>query len=786
MSSPDWKQVRDLLSEVLDLPAGERAAYLDSHCPSDALREEVESLLDAYVEGERFFSEGIDELHRKHTPAQVGPYRIAEAIGRGGMGVVYRGERADDQFERDVAVKVLPRGFSNDEAVRRFLHERQILAHLTHPQISQLFDGGVTEEGQPYFVMEYVEGVPIDTYCEQQQLSTPERLELFIEAAEAVQYAHRKLIVHRDLKPSNIFVTPDGHVKLLDFGIAKLLDDQDEAALVTRTGLHLMTPEYAAPEQIRSEEITTATDVYALGVVLYELLSGRRPYDLDGRRPSQIERIVCEDEVPRPSSQVGAAPETRPAPVRYELEGDLDTIVLKALRKEPERRYESVQSLIEDIQRFLQGRPVSARPDTAAYRMRKFVSRNRVPVAASVVVLALLVVYAATVTVQAREIARERDKAQAVTRFLTELFERGDPLVEQGPLDVHELVARGADRVHREMQEQPLVRAELSRVLGRVFTDLGEYDRARPLLEEALALHERQLGSASLEAARSAQALGYMLFRRGDHGRSDSLYVRAVSVLRNELDPDDARLISALNEQSLVLGEMGRVREAETVYRDVLERMRHTGDPDTAVVLHNLAVSLQEQGRIEESLPVHRVAVDARRAQSGDWTPGTATAEALRAHALHLAGHHAQADSLHRLALEKREELLPQGHPHIASSQVRYAWLLVDMGRFDEAEVLATRGRDNLRAILKEGHWQVAAAEGILGLAYMGEGRLQEAARLLTGTYEIFVDQFGTADVRTVNTAAALAQLYQLAGETERAAPYARLVEQARESGAPI
>ncbi|HKT61838.1 MAG TPA: serine/threonine-protein kinase, partial [Gemmatimonadales bacterium] len=394
MTSPDrWRRIEELLDGMLDLPPSERAAWLERACAGDeALRSEVEDLAARGEEHtglprppEALIAPALESLavaaSSEPSPDRVGPWRLVRELGRGGMGAVYLGERDDDQFRKQVAVKLLHRDVAGDDLVRRFRHERQILATLDHPHIARLLDGGVAA-GTPYIVMEYVDGVPLDLFCERHRLSVAGRLARFADVCAAVQYAHEHLIVHRDLKPTNILVTADGQVKLLDFGIAKLMDEEGVPATapLTRTGMHLMTPEYAAPEQVRGGRVTTATDVYALGVVLYELLAGRRPYDLRGRSPSEIERVICETEPLRPSTAVGRERSGRTEALRRRLRGDLDTIVLKALRKEPERRYPSTAALLEDLQRYRDGLPVRARPDTFAYRARKFAGRHRVGV----------------------------------------------------------------------------------------------------------------------------------------------------------------------------------------------------------------------------------------------------------------------------------------------------------------------------------------------------------------------------------------------------------------------
>ncbi|MBA2702862.1 MAG: serine/threonine protein kinase, partial [Blastocatellia bacterium] len=420
MTPERWQQVKDLLQSVLEQPTGEQTAFLNQAAGGDdPLRLEVESLLEFQEGNENFIETSALEITARSVGAesqdemagaQIGPFQVEREIGRGGMGAVYLAQQNDNHYQRQVAIKIIKRGMDSDEIVRRFRNERQILANLTHPNIAALYSGGTTDAGLPFFVMEYVEGKPINEYCEVQDLSIEERLKLFRTVCSAISYAHQNLVIHRDLKPSNILVTEAGVAKLLDFGIAKLLnaDDAPEAQM-TETMLRVMTPEYASPEQARGERMTTASDVYSLGVVLYELLTGRRPYHLKNRLPHEIAQIISERVPERPSTAISRAEEmpegagpttttqstgnTRPvelARLRRSLRGDLDNIVLMAMRKDPARRYQSVEQFSEDIRRHLERLPVRARKDTFDYRASKFVQRNKLRVAAAAIIFVTL------------------------------------------------------------------------------------------------------------------------------------------------------------------------------------------------------------------------------------------------------------------------------------------------------------------------------------------------------------------------------------------------------------
>ena len=437
MTPESWRRVRQILEQALEVSPDRRSVYLEEVCAGDkVLRREVEALIAADQQaGTGFLAGGAVEASSilaapeelvSLAGTRIGPYQIVEEIGHGGMGTVYRAVRADDQYRKEVAIKVVRGGLGDEFRLHRFLSERQILANLDHANIARLLDGGATEDGRPYVVMEYVEGRPIDEYCDQGKLPVPERLKLFRTVCSAVAYAHQRLVIHRDIKPVNILVTKDGDPKLLDFGIAKILDPADTGVDQTVTVMRLMTPEYASPEQVRGEPITTASDVYSLGVVLYGLLAGRRPYGPASRVPRDIVQAVIETEPEKPSASVTRAEtvtaqsvsETRdeiPEKLQRRLRGDLDNIVLKALRKEPERRYASVEQFSEDIRRHLEGLPVIARPDTFFYRSGKFVKRHKASVASAITVLLTLIVGLA-ITVHETYVARA-ERAKAEQRF---------------------------------------------------------------------------------------------------------------------------------------------------------------------------------------------------------------------------------------------------------------------------------------------------------------------------------------------------------------------------------
>lgn len=706
-----WQAVKDLFDAALEEDASRRDAFLKEACAEDAaLRAEVESLLHAH-EAEGPLDRAMDEMSALYRPEEgsslrerrVGPYELVDELGRGGMSRVFLARRADGQFEQEVAVKLLATGVPTPEARERFVAERQILASLDHPHIARLLDGGVSEAGQPYFVMEVVEGAPIDEYCEACRLSLPERLGLVLDVCDAVQYAHQTLVVHRDLKPTNILVTDAGQVKLLDFGIAKLLAPDallGGSAPHTRTGLLPMTPEYASPEQIRAAPISTASDVYQLGIVLYELLTGTRPYRVEGRTPRDVERVICEERPTRPSAavaQIDDGEDRSDGPVRDPsvLRGDLDTIVMKALRKEPERRYDAVEQLAEDLRRTLDGRPVSAHPDSWTYRGRKFVDRHRWGVAVAAVIVVLLAGYAATVTWYSQRtqtaLARaqaEAQKAQRTTDFLVGLFEQADPygtgsLPYTDTLTTGQLLERGVDRARSELSGQPEVQATMLRTLGRLYRQRGNYDEAEPLLEEALAIQREDPSSSPLDSAESLHELARLLRHKGEVERAERLYREALATQRDELgDAPHSGMAKNVSELGVIAARTGAYERADSLFREALSMRRalHGPDhPEVATALHALGLLHVVTGNLGDAEQMLRRSLEIRRNHVDDDTPLVAETLDRIGQVLVKQGKTDEAESLLEEAWAIRKAQFPEVHPARATS-------LANRGRLRRAE----------------------------------------------------------------------------------------------------
>jgi len=692
LDSDTWRRINDALDSLIDLPPDKSAEALDRLYGNDpALREQLAAILatDQAVEGylSRTARQGMMDAAAEGLDAELpplsgrvlGPWRLLHQIGRGGMGSVYAGERADGAFEQRVAIKFLGRGIASPELLARFRQERQILARLEHPNIARLVDGGVTEDGLWWFAMEYVDGYPITAWCEAHQTSTRGALELFQQVCRAVQYAHRNLVIHRDLKPSNILVSATGEVKLLDFGIAKILDPEGQGSGETLTAV-AMTPNYASPEQIRGEPPTTTSDVYALGVVLYEILTGTRPYRLKTGGLEEIRRAVLDEEPEAPSARRKRAGITR----------DLDNIVLTALRKEPERRYPSVEALSDDIQRHLEGRAVRASGRTFRYLASKFVRRNRVPVAAAALVLLALFggLYA---TARERDRARsEAAKATELKEFALNLFRVSAPEVGRGAnVTARELLDRGAARVERELKGHPAVQAEMWDLLGSVYKSLDLFTPASAMFQKSVAARRALQGQPDSLLSNSIREWGSCLYENGDLAAGEPLLREALAMDRRRFGDGHQRVALASGELAVLLNRKGQNAEAESLYRVAIRidsltvGMTHQ---NTATDVGNLGMMLYYDGRYNDARPYIERSLSIRERLFGRRHIDTALSLDQLALCLGALGEGDSGLALANEALGIRRQWLAPDHPDIAHSLANIAGVLRDNGRAGEAE----------------------------------------------------------------------------------------------------
>lgn len=736
MDPERWNRLSSVFINARERPSGERAAFLAEICGDDpALLQEVESMLAADMVGSEL---RLERGVLGHLPAgtRLGPYLVDALVAEGGMGEVYRAERVDGSYRQTVAIKVLRPGYRTAEAVRRFRLERQVLARLEHPDIAAILDGGTTRDGRPYLVLQYVAGIPITEFCLGKPLE--ERLRLLSRVARVVQFAHGRLIVHRDLKPSNILVQSDGSPRLLDFGIAKLLDPGSGEGLApaTRPDTRLLTPEHAAPEQLRGEPVSTATDVYALGVLLYSLLCGRRPFPTKGRQLTELEASILEDQPAPPSTLIGDRVERRT------VGGDLDRIALMALRKEPDRRYGSAAAFADDLDRYLEGKPVSAERDTWGYRTRKFVTRNRGWVVLGTAVSLVLLAALGSALWQGRRAAVERDRAEQeraaaedVVSMLTDLFRSANPRVVPGR-DTARVVSLldEAERRLDELRDHPDRQARLLRVLGTVRASRGQYAEGMTLLRRSWEVQRRLGPEAQTDAALTYFELANATANA--HGMSARPLIDSAINFLKALGNMDSITVKALRMRA----QMEASEPAARPYFDeaaALERPATT--TDSLAIAENLdgkAARLFNQGRAIEALALYRqvLAIVERKLPPGH--PDLLVVKGSVATALSATGALTEADSLSRELVQAQRRLYP-GTDGEAFAHARLATLLAMQGRNAEAETEYRATLDILSRAVAPDNDRIYSELRNLGVAIARQGRVEEGLALVDSAYRM-------------------------------------------------
>ena len=800
----EWSRIEAVLDDVLEREPADRPAAIAAACGDDrTLRAHVEALVAADTNASSFLetpaaeyaaavvraaTEDGDPDRGDRAGDLIGPYRVIREIARGGMGQVFLASRADGQFEQQVALKLVRSGPFGTEILDRFLRERQILARLQHPNIARLLDGGVTADGRPYFAMEYVDGAQITTYCNVRGLDLHQRLDLFTAVCDAVQYAHQNLVVHRDLKPSNTLVTAQGQVKLLDFGIAKVLHQEDEGPhdrTLTRLGSGPMTPEYAAPEQVRGEPVTTATDVYALGALAYELVTGRGPHTLTRLTAAEVERVITEREVDRPSQAVArgrgeagednAAARSRRLKLRRQLKGDLDTILLQALQKEPARRYASAGAFVDDIRRYQRGLPIAARRDSFGYRAGKFVRRNAIGVAAAVLVAASLVAGLIGTAWQARVASREAAKAREVSRFLSSLFEVADPArANADDITARELLDRGADRIESELAAQPDVQAEMMFLLGGISRKLNQYDRAQTLLDRALTLR----GGTARPSDAVADVTGELARLALDRGRPDDaerLHRDALEMRKASQGAGHASVGASMRDLAAVLTSRGKYEEAERLLREALLLHQSIYGPEHEEIasdLEELQSTLRGRGDPGAAVVAARRCLEMRLKLLGADHLDTATAMNNLAILLYDKWELAEAERLYRQVLTFDRRRLREVHSNTATVMNNLAFVLRDQGQYEEAERLYRSALDLDKRLFGAEHPYVATVMSNLATTLLKKGELDEAERLYRGALEMFTQVYGDGHWRVGAVAGGLATVLSLKGDDRAEAMY--------------
>ena len=773
-----WDQVKEILALALEQSPEERTGFVRQACGEDsAVRAEVESLLSYHGRADTLL-EDSPAANVLSFPAEVmvgkriGAYRIVREIGQGGMAVVYLGERDDQNYRKRVAIKMVKPGIGTEQVLRRFLNERQTLAALDHSNIVKLLDGGSTEDGLPYLVMEYVEGIPIDQYCDRNQLSVDDRLRLFRDVCSAVQYAHQNLVIHRDLKPGNILITSEGLPRLLDFGIAKLLNPECfQTPLITQTAWRPMTPGYASPEQVRGDTVTSATDVYSLGVLLYEILTGYLPYRVADNTWREIERLVCEEEPPRPSMRVSAdrarlkaTAETRKAEpkqlVRL-LRGDLDWITMKALEKDLGRRYATASELSADIGGHLSHEPVLARPASATYRARKYVRRHPLGVTVAAGLVLLLAGFAVTQSFQLRRITRERDRANRVIGFMEGMFKVLDPSEARGSsITAREILDTASNNIDVGLAQDPELQAEMMYVMGDVYKGLGLFPRAQLLFERSTDIRRRVLGPENGETLRSMDGLAWILNQEGHAAEAEKLQRETVATRRRVFGEENLDTLKSTSNLAWTLDREGHYAEAEKLDRKVLairRRVVKTEDRDTLATMNNLAATLGHEGHYAEAERLKRAILDIRQRTLGPDHPDTLTSMNNLAFTLQQEGHYAEAEKLQRETLNVQRRILGPEHPDTLRSMNNLANTLVHESHVADGVQLQREALSTKQRVLGPEHQDTLWAMNELALGLQGEGQYSEAEKLQQQTLKIQRRVLGPERPNTLSTMASLA-----------------------------
>ncbi len=850
-----WSDIKTIFYEAISLDESQRESFVNKVCKTPEIKQEVLSLLSAHNNSENYLEQSVVVLDPVKENISFfigklfGKYKIVKLIARGGMGLVYLGQR-DDEVKQQAAVKIIGPGFVTESVLKRFRNERQTLANLNHPNISKLLDAGITDDGIQFLVMEYIDGIPVDEYCDKNNLTIKERMKLFLKIASVVQYAHHNLVIHRDLKPSNILVTSDGEPKLLDFGIAKILDkDGSENDKLTIKGIANFTPEYASPEQVMGESITTASDVYSLGIVLYKLLTGHNPYKISSSLPTNVKQVVTKTEPPKPSDiiyktferksfdeVIRITPEsvskTREGSIEKlhkKLSGDIDNIVSMSIRKEPERRYPSIDLFAEDIERYLNDQPVSAHKDSFKYKAGKFFRRNKGPVITGSVIAILIMLGIAGIIWQSHLTAIERDnaklearKANEIKSFLLNMISSPDPGEDGKDVKMIDVIHKAAGSLSTELQGQKQIEAEIRTLIGNTYLNLGIYDSAAVELNKALKINNKIFGERSLEAAKSIKDLGQVYHYEGDFETAEKLYLQSLDLYKSMGDKPSLELAKILDLYATLLSDKGEYEKSEGITFDALkmaESINGPEDNDVLTIKNNLATAYNYDGKLDKADSLYRICLSTYRKKFGNVHIRVSSLLNNLAFIYIYKKEHHKALPLLEESVDIKKKVLGEDHPDLILAYSNLGSTYFNDNQFDKAEkimklsvevglknfdennenlsrsymwygrVLAADGKtDNGILYLKKAYFirkkdfgqknkLTLTAEITLAKVLLNAGKLEKAENHLLQCYKISNEYLGRSDKVTQSAVTTLIELYTKSGRKDKAELYNNILD---------
>ena len=786
MDNNTWSIVKTIFYEASNLSPEDRDKLIHSNTNDEELIKEIYSLLSAHDKSEEFLNspavptEYFAEYDNIFIGKYFGKYRIEKLIAQGGMGLVYLGER-DDEVKQKAAVKIISPGYVSETVLKRFQNERQTLANLNHPNISKLLDGGITDDGIQFLVMEYIDGIPVDNYCDEKYLTIDERLNLFLKIASVVGYAHHNLIVHRDLKPSNILITQEGEPKLLDFGIAKILSAEiNEEEAITIKGVVNFTPEYASPEQVNGEPITTASDVYSLGVILYKLLTGHNPYRIKTKFPSEIKKIVTQSEPQKPSEIIYTTSEkklgeqiievspnivskTREGTIEKlhkKLVGDLDNIISKAIRKEPERRYSSIELLTEDINRYLNDQPVRAHKDSFNYRAEKFIKRNKTAVITALTIMLLILAAIGGIIWQSHLTAIERDnakleaeKANQIKSFLLNMMSAPDPKEDGRDVKIIDVIEKASSSLTSELNGNEKIEAEIRTIIGNTYQNLGIFDSAEVEMKRALEINKKLFGENSVEAALSLKNLGQVYHYAGDFEKTEELYTKSLNLLKQNKNTPPFELARSLDLYGSLLTDKGDYQKAEAITYEALLMAENAKGPDDYEVLtikNNLATAYNYNDKLDKADSLYKICLNGFRKKFGNVHIRVASLLNNIAFINIYKKDHKGALPYLNESVDIKRKLLGEDHPDLILAYSNLGSTYFNDNQFNKAEEIMKRSIDVGLKNFEADNINLSRSYMWYGRVLEAVGKSDKAIYYLNKSYNIRKKEFGQKNKLTL------------------------------------